>query len=282
MGQKGAKRARAPEEATDDGNTNLGCANSATLLEAFPAENRPPLGGTEGHSGLFPTLRAIRLGFRAHRRAAAEVPFGTLRFTRFAPFGLIFEPFIGEKHLFARSEYKFGATLRTLQDLVVIFHEPLSPSPGEGRGVGALCTMGLGTWGTPLSGEAEADPLGLRARSCNRNPNDSALRGLILGSAAPSRDEEGGLVRFAPLLLAQSLPRKRFFGPALFAGFHVEAVLLDFLNDVFLLHLALKTAQGILERFTLLNNDFCHWFNSPPIRFGLDTVRCSLADCTPP
>src|SRR5205823_3141004 len=135
MGQKGAKRARTPKYVTDNENTNLGCAHSATLLEAFPAENRPPLGGTEGHSCFFPTLRAICLGFRAHRRAAAEVPFGTLRFTRFAPFGLIFEPFIGEKHLLARSEYKFGATLRTLQDLVVIFHEPLSPSPGQGRGM---------------------------------------------------------------------------------------------------------------------------------------------------
>jgi len=64
--------------------------------------------------------------------------------------------------------------------------------------------MGLGTWGIPLSMGIERDPLGLRARSCNRNPNVLALRGLILGSAAPSRDEEGRLVRFAPLLLAQS------------------------------------------------------------------------------
>jgi hypothetical protein len=139
--------------------------------------------------------------------------------------------------------------------------------------MGALCTMGLGTWGIP-SGEPEGYPLGLRARSCNRNPNISALGGLILGSAAPSRGEEGRLVRFAPLLFAQSLPRKRFFGPAFFAGFHVEAVLLDFLNDVFLLHLALKAAQGIFQRFTLLNDDFCHCINSPPIRFGLD--KCAV------
>ena len=139
--------------------------------------------------------------------------------------------------------------------------------------MGALCTMGLGTWGSRLE-TTETVPLGLRARSCNRNPNVSALRGLILGSAAPSRGEEGGLVRFAPLLLAQSLPRKRFFRPAFFARLHVEAVLLDFLDDVFLLHLALKTAQGIFQRFTLLDDDFSHVSNSPPIRFGLDTVRC--------
>src|SRR5712672_2261671 len=87
----------------------------------------------------------------------------------------------------------------------------------------------------------------------------------------------GRLVRFAPLLLAQSLPRKRFFCPALFAGFHVEAVLLDFFDDVFLLHLALKAAQGIFQRLTLLNDDFCHCINSPPIRSDWQTVRCSLA-----
>src|SRR6266478_3614695 len=124
------------------------------------------------------------------------------------------------------------------------------------------------------SRRTETVPLGLRARSCKRNPNDSALGGLILGSAAPSRDVEGRLVRFAPLLLAQSLPRKRFFCPALLARLHVEAVLLDFLDDIFLLHLALKTAQGIFQRFTLLDNDFCHCSNSPPIRLGLETVRC--------
>src|SRR6266852_3764424 len=78
------------------------------------------------------------------------------------------------------------------------------------------------------------------------------------------------LIRFAPLLLAQSLPRKRFLGPALLAGFHVEAVLLDFLDDVFLLHLALETAQGILQRLAFLDNDFSHGILSPPnpVRIG--------------
>ena len=119
-----------------------------------------------------------------------------------------------------------------------------------------------------------------------RTQNSLPYGGLILGSAAPSRDENGRatptrsgpprqLIRFPPLLLAQSLPRKRFFGPALFAGFHVEAVLLDFLDDVFLLHLALKTPQGILQGFTLLDDDFSHVINSPPIRFGLATCGAS-------
>jgi hypothetical protein len=50
-------------------------------------------------------------------------------------------------------------------------------------------------------------------------------------------------------------------------------MLLDFLDDVFLLHFALETTQCIFQRFTLLDDYFCHFFNSPPIRFGLVTVR---------
>src|SRR5216684_4600856 len=87
------------------------------------------------------------------------------------------------------------------------------------------------------------------------------------------------LIRFPPLLLAQSLPRKRFLGPALLAGFHVEAMLLDFLDDVFLLHLALETPQGIFQGFILLDDDFSHWFNSPPIRFGLVSCGASSRPC---
>ncbi len=52
-------------------------------------------------------------------------------------------------------------------------------------------------------------------------------------------------------------------------------MLLDFLDDVFLLHFALKTPQGIFQGFTLLDNDFSHFINSPPIRFGL--VSCGAS-----
>ena len=33
---------------------------------------------------------------------------------------------------------------------------------------------------------------------------------------------------------------------------------LDFLDDIFLLHFALETAQRIFQRFTFLNADFSH------------------------
>jgi len=68
---------------------------------------------------------------------AALGPFG---FAGFATLGLVFEAFIREKHLFAGRKNELCAALRTLQHLVVVFHEPLSPGP-EGRGLGGLCTV---------------------------------------------------------------------------------------------------------------------------------------------
>src|SRR5229473_1593814 len=107
------------------------------------------------------------------------------------------------------------------------------------------------------------------SRKCSAEPRGKR-RGDLTEPGPPLK-----LVRFPPLLLAQSLPRKRFLCPALLAGFHVEAVLLDFLDDVFLLHLALETAQGILQRLAFLDNDFSHGILSPPIRFGL--VSCGAS-----
>ncbi len=89
------------------------------------------------------------------------------------------------------------------------------------------------------------------------------------------------LVRFPPLLFAQSLPRKRFLCPALLTGLHIEAMLLDFLDDVFLLHLAFEATQSVLQRFTFLDDDFSHVMFTPnPVRIGI--LRCRLKRRTAP
>src|SRR5882672_178115 len=85
------------------------------------------------------------------------------------------------------------------------------------------------------------------SRKCGAEP-----RGKRIGGPKCYGTASLNLVRFPPLLLAQSLPRKRFFGPALFAGFHVKAMLLDFLDDVFWLHLA-------LERRSAFSRDSFSW-----------------------
>src|SRR5215467_14093552 len=88
-------------------------------------------------------------------------------------------------------------------------------------------------------------------------------RGLNHGAVRREVRANRRLILFAPLLLAQTLPRKRFLGPALLAGFHVEAVLLDLLDDVFLLHFALETPQCIFQRFILLDNNFRQFLIHP-------------------
>jgi hypothetical protein len=103
----------------------LGGAHRTALLKALAAENRTALGGTEGYRRFLSALGAIGFGFGAHRGGTAPSPtntFGALGFARLATLGLVLEALVREKHLFARSKNKLGATLRTLQDLVVIFH----------------------------------------------------------------------------------------------------------------------------------------------------------------
>jgi hypothetical protein len=71
-------------------------------------------------------LRARSLRFRPHLPAATAA-FGTLRFATFTTLWFVLETFVREKHLFPGRKYKLGATLRTLQDLVMEFHLPLPP-----------------------------------------------------------------------------------------------------------------------------------------------------------
>jgi hypothetical protein len=69
--------------------------------------------------------------------------FGSFGLAGFAPFWLVLETFVGEEHLFAGSEYKLGATLRTFQDLIVEFHDPLPLDPSRAGWTGSSFTMGL-------------------------------------------------------------------------------------------------------------------------------------------
>jgi hypothetical protein len=114
-----------------------GGAESTTLLEALAAKNWTSLRGPEGDSGFLSTLGASGLRFRAHlgsSTTASTAPFGALGFAALAPFRLVLKSLVGEKHLFAGSKNKFSAALRTLQNPVVIFHEPLSPCPSQRGG----------------------------------------------------------------------------------------------------------------------------------------------------
>src|SRR5947209_1629116 len=65
------------------------------------------------------------------------------------------------------------------------------------------------------------------------------------------------LLNVARTLLAIPLACQRFLRPAFFARLQVERVAFDFLDDIFLLNFAFKTAQRAFERFAILQMDFC-------------------------
>src|SRR2546425_1996959 len=143
-------------------------AHGPPLLEAFAAEDRPPLRWPKGDGRLFAALRAGGFRFRASRRLASAT-FRPLRLATLAALRLVLKAFIGEKHLFAGSKNELGAAFRALQDLIVVFHRWL-PCPGSGM-EGAHPAHNAGWRGrTDRPGGPGTGPTFLRARSCDRNP----------------------------------------------------------------------------------------------------------------
>src|SRR5206468_12777998 len=72
-----------------------------------------------------------------------------------------------------------------------------------------------------------------------------------------------GLFRFASELLAIPLASERLLCPSLVARFQIEGMLLDILDDVFLLNLPLEPAESAFDRFALLYLDFSHAIHTP-------------------
>src|SRR5687767_2812858 len=68
----------------------------------------------------------------------------------------------------------------------------------------------------------------------------------------------GCLLRLPAHFLAIALPGERLFCSTLVPRFQVEGVLLDVLDDVFLLHLALETPQRAFDRLTFLQLHLGH------------------------
>ncbi len=90
---------------------------------------------------------------------------------------------------------------------------------------------------------------------------------------------------FTPLLFAEPFTRESFFGTSLLTGLHVVAVLFYLFDNVFRLNFSLKTPECILQRLTLLNDNFCHAY-SPPFPVGclvalMGTLQCSWSTPVP-
>src|SRR5450759_790515 len=63
-------------------------------------------------------------------------------------------------------------------------------------------------------------------------------------------------LRFAAELLARAFTRERLLGAAAIPWFQVEGMLLDILDDIFLLYLPLEPAQRALDGFAILHFHF--------------------------
>jgi hypothetical protein len=73
----------------------------------------------------------------------------------------------------------------------------------------------------------------------------------------------GPLVQFPALLFSAAFTSEGLFRPALVTRFQIERVLLDILDDIFLLHLPLETAQGAFDGFAFLDFYFSQALSTP-------------------
>src|SRR5689334_3047351 len=74
--------------------------------------------------------------------------------------------------------------------------------------------------------------------------------------SGPNRSCAYSLVGFAALLLARPLPRQRLLGAAAIARLQIEGMLLDILDDIFLLNLPLEAAKRALDGLAILHFHF--------------------------
>jgi len=71
------------------------------------------------------------------------------------------------------------------------------------------------------------------------------------------------LILFLAGFFSCPLASERSFYTLFFAGLQVKGVALDLLDNVFLLHLAFKAAQSVLEGLALLKPNFCQIYTPP-------------------
>jgi len=104
------------------------------------------------------------------------------------------------------------------------------------------------------------------ARDPNHHPPARVgwdVRSAEIWGAAQTGPKEIQLILLFTSLLTIPLSRQRFLHTAFLARFQVEGMTFNFLNNVFLLDLALKPAQCIFKRLAFLNANLCQGTTPP-------------------
>jgi hypothetical protein len=81
----------------------------------------------------------------------------------------------------------------------------------------------------------------------------------------PGGDGPYELILLFTSLFTTPFTRQSFLHAFLLAWFEVKGMSLDFLDNVFLLYLPFKAAQGIFEGFSLLQSHFCQLNYTPKL-----------------
>ena len=84
-----------------------------------------------------------------------------------------------------------------------------------------------------------------------------------LGTPSVATSSGVGLFRFAPEFLAIPLARQRLLGSTFIPRLQIKGMLLDILNNVFLLDLPLEPTESALNRLALLDFHFSHAPDTP-------------------
>jgi len=219
-----------------------------SLLEALAAIHGTPLRRLEGNRGFLAALRAGCFCLRAGSARALTHVFGALALAGPAAFGLAAKALVCVEGLFAGGENEFATAIGAFQNAILVLHRHSRAPRAWWRG-GQCPRPPNCTRTCRLQPEGPVCPAGSTTPAYNVPPWEETALLLLLARL---------LVVLSALLLAQTLSWKRLLGPALFSGLHVVAVLFDFFDDVFLLHLALKSAQGVFKGLTFLDDDFRH------------------------
>ena len=104
----------------------------------------------------------------------------------------------------------------------------------------------------------------LRFAKCRQTPRferDTIKK----GNGPPHQVAHLALVLFFACFFPAALARQCFFDALFLARLQVKGVPLDLLDDVFLLHFALKATQRILEGLALLESYFCQLNYTPKL-----------------